>query len=428
MSSRSETSLVDSKYVPESLKWMFVVAGVLIAIGALNVYSATYYMNMESGVNPYSHLGKHIVFLCVSIFAGVVCAKCPKKLIRKGAWLWVLFTVVLLLLVMVAGRTVNGATRWIYLAGISLQPSEIAKVTGLIWASSYLAKQIDRNEKVSLIISFIRPLVFFFSRKKENSFRTMLKHFIPLYGPLVMAALVLKQPDMGTAVIILMFPLLLYILAGLPGFECVVGVVVAAIGAAILILAEPYRWDRVKVLWDPFPYARDEGYQTVQSLIAVGSGGFFGQTGGEGMAKFLYLPEQYTDFAFAVFSQEFGFIGAMVLILLYLAFLFTGFSVASKLKETYAMLLVYGLTLLITVQGLINMAMVIGCFPVTGVPLPFISFGGTSLLINSMSLGLIFGTTVQSLRQSDMEERRRRIAAMEGRGASFSELNRAIYR
>ena len=428
MSSRSETSLADTKYVPESLKWMFVVAGVLITLGALNVYSATYYMNMESGVNPYTHLGKHIVFLVVSIIAGIVCAKCPKKLIRKGAWLWVLITLCLLLLVMVAGRTVNGATRWIYLAGVSLQPSEIAKVTGLIWASSYLAKQIDHHEKVSIIMSFIRPFFFFLSREKKNSFRTMLKHFIPIYGPLVMAAFVLKQPDMGTAVIILMFPLLLYILAGLPIWEFIAGMGVVSFGGAILILAEPYRWDRVKVLWDPFPFARDEGYQTVQSLIAVGSGGFFGQAGGEGMSKFLYLPEQYTDFAFAVFSQEFGFVGAMVLVLLYLAFLFTGFSVASKLKETYAMLLVYGLTLLITVQGLINIAMVIGCFPVTGVPLPFISFGGTSLLINIMALGLIFGTTVQSLKQSDMEERKRRIAAMEGRGASFSELNRAIYR
>lgn len=428
MSSRSETSLIDTKYVPESLKWMFVIAGVLIAIGALNVYSATYYMNMESGVNPYSHLGKHIFFLGFSIVAGLACAKCPKKLIRNGAWLWVLGTLFLLLLVMVAGRTVNGATRWIYLGGMSLQPSEIAKVTGLIWASSFLAKQIDRHEKVSLIGSFFRPFLFFASRKKENSFRAMLKHFMPLYGPFLMAAFVMKQPDMGTAVIIVMFPLLLYILAGLPVFEFIIGLGVVTFAGAIGVLAEPYRWDRVKVLWDPFPYASDEGYQTVQSLIAVGSGGFFGQAGGEGMSKFLYLPEQYTDFAFAVFSQEFGFVGAVILVLLYLAFLLTGFSVASKLKETYATLLVYGLTLLITVQGIINIAMVIGCFPVTGVPLPFISFGGTSLLINIMALGLIFGTTVQSLRQSDMEERRRRIAAMEGRGASFSELNRSIYR
>ena len=174
--------------------------------------------------------------------------------------------------------------------------------------------------------------------------------------------------------------------------------------------------DRVVVLWDPFSYAANRGYQTVQSLIAVGSGGLFGQSVGEGMSKFLYLPEQYTDFAYAVFSQEFGFIGSVFVLILYLVFLLAGFSAARKLKETYAALLVYGLTLLISVQGIVNIAMVIGCFPVTGIPLPFISYGGSSLIMNIISVALIYGTTVQSLRETDLEERKRRIAQMEGRG------------
>ncbi len=428
MSSRSETSRLDLKYVPEPLKWMLFIVGVLIAIGAINVYSATYYMNIESGDNPFAHLMKHIIYLVVSFGVGGVCAWCPKRIVRGGAGLWVVFTVLLLLLVIVAGRTVNGATRWIPVGPFSMQPSEFAKITALIWASSYLAKRIDAHEKITIIGRFLRPLFFFFSKKKENSFQAMLKYFMPLYGPLVMAALVLKQPDMGTAVLIVAFPIALYILAGLPMREIFLGGVLLALGVGMLALSEPYRMDRMKVLYDPFPYARDEGYQTVQSLIAVGSGGFFGQSGGEGMSKFLYLPEQFTDFAFAVFSQEFGFVGAVILIFLYMAFLLCGFSVASKLQETYAALLVYGLTLLITGQGLLNMAMVVGCFPVTGVPLPFISFGGSSLLTNIMAVGLIFGTTVQSLHQTDMEERRRRIDAMEGRSASFRDLSHSVYR
>ena len=417
MSSRSETSLKDTKYVPECLKWMLIAAAILIAIGAMNVYNATYYMNMAAGDGPYAHFLKHITILAGSLILGAGVAKLPKGFIRGGAVIWVGFTLVLLLLVVVAGHRANGATRWIMLAGFSLQPSEVAKVTGLIWAASFLAKRIRKGEEITLVKRFFRPFFHFADRKKkENTFRSMIGYFLPLYGPFAMALLVLAQPDMGTAGMIVLFPLLLYVLAGLPLFELFLGVGVAVFTFVLLVIAEPYRMNRVIVLWDPFMYAGNLGYQTVQSLIAVGSGGFFGQSIGEGMSKFLYLPEQYTGFAYAVFSQEFGFIGSFFVLILYLVFLLAGFSAARKLKETYAALLVYGLTLLISVQGIVNIAMVIGCFPVTGIPLPFISYGGSSLLMNIISVALIYGTTVQSLRETDLEERKRRIAQMEGRG------------
>ena len=417
MSSRSETSLKDTKYVPECLKWMLIAAAILIAIGAMNVYNATYYMNMAAGDGPYTHFLKHVGVLGLSLAIGAVVAWLPKGFIRGGAVMWVGFTLVLLLLVFLAGHRANGATRWIMLAGFSLQPSEVAKVTGLIWAASFLSKRIQKGEKITLIKRFLRPFFHVFDRKKkENTFRSMIAYFWPLYGPLAMALFVLIQPDMGTAGMILLFPVLLYVVAGLPIFEIFLGVGVAVFTFVLLVIAAPYRMDRVVVLWDPFSYAANRGYQTVQSLIAVGSGGFFGQSVGEGMSKFLYLPEQYTDFAYAVFSQEFGFIGSVFVLLLYLVFLLAGFSAARKLKETYAALLVYGLTMLISVQGIVNIAMVIGCFPVTGIPLPFISYGGSSLLMNIISVALIYGTTVQSLRETDLEERKRRIAQMEGRG------------
>lgn len=417
MSSRSETSLKDTKYVPECLKWMLIAAAILIAIGAMNVYNATYYMNMAAGDGPYTHFLKHVGVLVLSLAIGGLVAWLPKGFIRGGAVIWVGFTLVLLLLVVVAGHRANGATRWIMLAGFSLQPSEVAKVTGLIWAASFLSKRIQKGEKITLIKRFLRPFFHVFDRKKkENTFRSMIAYFWPLYGPLAMALFVLIQPDMGTAGMILLFPVLLYVVAGLPIFEIFLGVGVAVFTFVLLVIAAPYRMDRVVVLWDPFSYAANRGYQTVQSLIAVGSGGFFGQSIGEGMSKFLYLPEQYTDFAYAVFSQEFGFIGSVFVLILYLVFLLAGFSAARKLKETYAALLVYGLTMLISVQGIVNIAMVIGCLPVTGIPLPFISYGGSSLIMNIISVALIYGTTVQSLRETDLEERKRRIAQMEGRG------------
>lgn len=417
MSSRSETSLKDTKYVPECLKWMLIAAAILIAIGAMNVYNATYYMNMAAGDGPYTHFLKHVGVLVLGLAIGAVVAWLPKGFIRGGAFVWVGVTILLLALVVVAGHRANGATRWIMLAGFSLQPSEVAKVTGLIWAASFLSKRIQKGEKITLIKRFLRPLFHVFDRKKkENTFRSMIAYFWPLYGPLAMALFVLIQPDMGTAGMILLFPVLLYVVAGLPIFEIFLGVGVAVFTFVLLVIAAPYRMDRVVVLWDPFSYAANRGYQTVQSLIAVGSGGLFGQSIGEGMSKFLYLPEQYTDFAYAVFSQEFGFIGSVFVLILYLVFLLAGFSAARKLKETYAALLVYGLTMLISVQGIVNIAMVIGCFPVTGIPLPFISYGGSSLLMNIISVALIYGTTVQSLRETDLEERKRRIAQMEGRG------------
>lgn len=417
MSSRSETSLKDTKYVPECLKWMLIAAAILIAIGAMNVYNATYYMNMAAGDGPYTHFLKHVGVLVLSLAIGGLVAWLPKGFIRGGAVMWVGFTLVLLLLVFLAGHRANGATRWIMLAGFSLQPSEVAKVTGLIWTASFLSKRIQKGEKITLIKRFLRPFFHVFDRKKkENTFRSMIAYFWPLYGPLAMALFVLIQPDMGTAGMILLFPVLLYVVAGLPIFEIFLGVGVAVFTFVLLVIAAPYRMDRVVVLWDPFSYAANRGYQTVQSLIAVGSGGFFGQSVGEGMSKFLYLPEQYTDFAYAVFSQEFGFIGSVFVLILYLVFLLAGFSAARKLKETYAALLVYGLTMLISVQGIVNIAMVIGCFPVTGIPLPFISYGGSSLIMNIISVALIYGTTVQSLRETDLEERKRRIAQMEGRG------------
>lgn len=417
MSSRSETSLKDTKYVPECLKWMLIAAAILIAIGAMNVYNATYYMNMAAGDGPYTHFVKHVGVLVLGLAIGAFVAWLPKGFIRGGAFVWVGVTILLLAVVVVAGHRANGATRWIMLAGFSLQPSEVAKVTGLIWTASFLAKRIRKGEKITLIKRLFHLFFHLFGRKKkEDTFRSMIGYFLPLYGPLVMALFVLKQPDMGTAGMILLFPVLLYVVAGLPIFEIFLGVGVAVFTFVLLVIAAPYRMDRVVVLWDPFSYAANRGYQTVQSLIAVGSGGLFGQSIGEGMSKFLYLPEQYTDFAYAVFSQEFGFIGSVFVLILYLIFLLAGFSAARKLKETYAALLVYGLTMLISVQGIVNIAMVIGCFPVTGIPLPFISYGGSSLLMNIISVALIYGTTVQSLRETDLEERKRRIAQMEGRG------------
>lgn len=427
MSSRSETSLIESKYVPSQLKWLIIVAGVLVFLGALNIYSATYYMNLEEGKGAYFHIIRHTIFLAVSLLSAYLCARLPMTAIRKFTPVLSLIVFLFLILVPIIGVNVNGATRWIFIAGISIQPSEFAKVAAVLWTASLLAFKVDKRTRITFLPRLFK-LFLMGNTKKGNPFFELLSFMTPLYVPLFMAILVLFQPDMGTAGMILLFPVLLYIICGLPVYEIVLGAGVSALGFILLAIMEPYRWDRVMVLWDPFSHMEGKGYQTVQSLIAVGSGGFLGQGIGEGMSKFLYLPEQFTDFAFAVFSQEFGFIGAAFVLFLYVLFLFLGFHVAKILKYTYAQLVVYGLTMLIAVEGMVNIAMVIGSFPVTGIPLPFISYGGSSLLTNMCALGIIYGTATHSIKQWDLEERRRRINAMEGRRVSLGELSGAVFR
>ena len=188
MSSRSETSLIDMKYAPRALQKMFIVAGILIILGAFNVYSSTYYMNMESGANPYSHILRHLVFLGVSSLLAFILSRVNYHVIKKGAFLWCLGTIGLLALVMVAGRTVNGATRWISLGPFSLQPSEIAKVTGLVWASAHLAKKIDARMGMSIFGHLLLPVAGLFisslKKKKSATFAGLFHYFTPaLHAP-----------------------------------------------------------------------------------------------------------------------------------------------------------------------------------------------------------------------------------------------------
>ncbi|MDY6084120.1 MAG: putative peptidoglycan glycosyltransferase FtsW [Dialister sp.] len=427
MPSGGEASNGRMRYVPNSLRLMIIIAGVLLGLGGLNLYSATYYMNIHSGVGAYDHLLRHCIFLAIGIGIAFLASRCDYRLIRKGRWVWAILTVFLLLMVMVAGRTINGATRWLQIGSLSLQPSEIAKVAALIWTSSYLAELCDAGQKICIFERLFTSPRRGRKKRSRGVLRDKLLYFKPLWLPSLLFLLVLKQPDMGTAGMILIFPGLLYILAGMPVIEIVGGLFAAFAAFLVLVVSSPYRLDRLIVLWDPFPYAADKGYQTVQSLIAVGSGGFIGQGLGRGLAKYLYLPEQYTDFAFAVFSQEFGFIGSLAVLLLFVCFLFCGFSVARRVKDTYGALLIYGLSLLIAGQGMINIAMVAGCFPVTGIPLPFISYGGTSLVVNLLALGLIWGTATQSIKRSEEEERRRRIAAMAGHPASLGRISGSVF-
>lgn len=387
MSSRGHAS-DKMKYVPDSLRWLIAITGVLIVIGCLNIYSSTYYMDIYDGGSAYKHISNHILFLLGGIFAAWIAVKLGTNKIRQGAWLWFIAVFLLLILVKFAGISVNGANRWIMLGPMSLQPSELAKVAGIIWTAAFLAKRINNKEPITVFYGILnRPMG---KRRKRRGLSIIFCRYYVLrfWQRLFCSNLTWERRLLsffsGTA---------LYSCGdsvfGNLGRNCdgslswgisgccfclsrgaygyIMGSVCRSFGGGISDCTE---FNRSRFRW----------------ILGAGTG--------EGVYKFLYLPEQHTDFAYAVFSQEFGFIGSVVVMCLFMGFLMCGFSCARQLKQPYESLLVYGLTLLISVQGIINMAMVIGCFPVTGIPLPFISYGGTSLLTNVISVGLIWGAVI----------------------------------
>ncbi len=389
------------------LRWFLLIVVVLLAIGCFNVSSTTAYMNMEEGASSYQTLAKHMGMLVGGLFIMAFVAtpfgfSFAKS--RTGLLLLSLGTLFLLLLVPLAGQEVNGARRWINLGFFSFQPSELAKIAAILWASQKLASRILSGKESTLVLGAMQKAL---GMKPEETWGEILTNYGALFLPLVYAGFVLFQPDMGTAVLILMFPVFLYFFSETQETirrDVVLTVGVATVSLLALAVFEPYRMQRFTAFLYYEQYPEGIGYQTLQSLIAVGSGGLFGQGAGNGLAKFYYLPEQHTDFAFAVWCQEWGFFPAAFVVLLFLALIFVGFKLGARMRDVRGALIVYGCSLLIGVQGILNMAMVLGCFPVTGVPLPFISYGGTALWINLAAVGLIVGAVRENEKKMQARE------------------------
>jgi cell division protein FtsW len=287
---------------------------------------------------------------------------------------WIILAVFgMLVAVHLGGVDANGAKRWLKI-GFTFQPSEIAKLTAIIMAAAYLGPRIDRGRPVSL---FSWP--------------------VALTG--VMGVLVLKQPDMGTAVVIMALCLVLYLPSGIPRREIYGMLFCGVAGTVYLVYAAAYRAERILAWLDPWAYQQTSGYQAVQALLAIGSGSLLGTGLGKGASKFHYLPEAHTDFAFAVLCQEMGFVGAALVLALFALLAWYGIKIALRAADGFGMMLAMGATFLIVGQAVGNIAMVTGVLPVTGIPLPFISFGGTSLVVNLTAVGLLISVARGSVSQ-----------------------------
>ncbi len=345
---------------------LFVTTLVLLGIGLVMVFSSS---AVTAGVkydDPYFFFKKQLLWDVIGITAMIVVMKINYLRLRELALpLMVVAVVCLILVITPLGIETKGASRWLDLGFTGFAPSELAKLAMVM----FLARTMDIN------------------LDKMKEFKSGIIPYILLVG--LVCGLIMCQPDLGTSFAIAGTAFFMMVVAGARmshlGMLALAGA--AAVGA--LIIKAPYRMERMIAFLDPWKYASDEGFQTIQSLYALGSGGLFGLGLGRSRQKFFYLPEQHTDFIFAILGEELGFIGASLIVALFLLFAWRGFKTAIYAPDTFGSLLAAGITIMIVFQAAINIGVVSGVLPVTGITLPFISYGGSSLLFTMVGVGLL---------------------------------------
>jgi len=349
----------------------FILLGTVIVLtlfGLLMVYDASSFVAYRD-LNDKYHLVKDQLKWVFLGFTGLTFASFfnYKKFYNLSLPI-LIGSIVLLGLVFIPGLGVEalGASRWIHIAGITIQPTEFAKLALAIYLSAW------------------------FSERENGRFMA----FSLLMGLVLL--LVMLQPDMGTASIILFEALIVYFLSGGNLIHFFFAVPALAVLGFILIKLEPYRWSRLTAFMNLGDSLHASSYHVKQILIALGSGGVMGLGIGNSLQKYAYLPENTTDSIFAIIGEEFGFIGSVILILLFMVVIWRGFVIAMRTKDTFGRLLAASITSYIGIQMLINLGAMTALLPLTGVPLPFISYGGSALIINLFSIGIILNISKQN--------------------------------
>jgi len=336
----------------------------LTAFGLVMVYSATSAPAALGNGNPVAYLERQAIYAFLGICLMVAAARSDYRKLRNVAPGLVVTALVLCLAVLAVGERVNGARRWIGFGPAAFQPSELAKLAVLVWCAAYLA----RKPPPRTLKDLARPI-----------------------GTLVglFCVLVLVEPDLGTVITIVVMVGAMLLVAGtpLPTLGSAYGIVFAL--AALASWASPYRRARLLVFLNPWKDPTNNGLQNVQALISLGSGGVFGRGLGEGVLKNRYLPEAHTDMIFAVIGEELGLVGVSLVIAAYCALAYAGLRLALTCKDPFGKRLAAGITALICGQGAINLAAVLGLAPLTGIPLPFVSYGGSSLVVALLSVGIL---------------------------------------
>ena len=340
----------------------------LLLAGLLILFSATYYTAQDSG-DPLGEVKKQLAGIALGAAAMAVTSRIPYRFWRDT---WVVvgalaLSAVLLVLVIIpgVGVYVNGSRRWLSLGGLSFQPSELAKLAVVLYMATTLTY-------------------------RGRSIRSLIYGIVPvLLVPGVMFLLILQQPNLSTAGSILITSFVMILIAGAQWRHLLMMLAGGLAVGGFYAWSAPYRRERLLSFTDPFAKMGDEGYQLAQSLIAFGSGGLFGMGLGMGRQKYAYLPYPESDFIFAIVGEDFGFVGCVAVIALFAAFLLCGMRIAMSCRDKFGALLAAGITCSITVQAFLNMGVVVGLLPTTGLPLPFFSAGGTSISLTMAAVGIL---------------------------------------
>jgi cell division protein FtsW len=354
----------------------------LVAFGLVMVYSATSAPAAIRNGDPSSYLKRQAVYAVVGVALLLVFSRISYRALRRLAPTLVAVSLGLCLLVLVVGPQVNGARRWLTFGPATFQPSELAKLALAIWMAGYLSRRTPRDLR-----SLVRPLGL-------------------LAG--LFCVLLLLQPDLGTAICIVVMLGVMLAVGGVPARVLAgsAGIVVAM--GLVAIWFEPYRRARIFSFFNPWDDSQGAGFQTVQALIGFGSGGLFGVGLGQGIAKIFYLPEAHTDMILAVVGEELGLLGTAAVIGGFAAFAWTASSIALACRDPFGKYLAVGLTALVCGQAAINLAAVLGLAPLTGVPLPFVSYGGSNLVVALASVGVLLNIAGHGARErSSVRDRER---------------------
>ncbi len=351
-----------------------IVVGLLCLLGLMMVLSASSVEALHDYGGAWLFFQRQLLWLVLGVGALAATIRLDYHRWRRPSGPFVVVCLVLLVLVLIPalGLEVSGSRRWLGWGPLRIQPSELAKLALLIFAADLLARRADRVREPGAIV---KPL------------------FVVLgaFGGLVML-----QPDMGTTIVLCLIVLTVLFVGGLPVLR-MAGVLVASAGAGLVVgLVEGYRRARLFSFLDPWKDAGNTGYQVAQSLVALGSGNYTGVGLGASRAKWGFLPNAHTDFIFAIIGEELGLIGTSLVVALFMAFTYLGVKTALRAPDRFGSLLAAGVTGWIAGQAVVNMGAVTGRLPVTGVPLPFVSFGGSALVVSLAAVGILVNVARQS--------------------------------
>jgi cell division protein FtsW len=354
--------------------WLFGVAVVLLSAGVVMVYSASAIVAADRFHDPYFFLRKQLFWAVLGAGALWLAMRVDYRRLERLALPALVLAGVLLLLVLVPpfGQAINGTRRWIRLGPMSFQPAELAKLALVVYLAAFLAQK--RDELAGLRRGLLPPLA--------------------VAG--LLGGLVLLQPDLGNCVTLIALTFGLLYLAGSPVHYLGWALAPALPLIAIAIYLAPYRLRRMTAFWDPWADPRGSGFQIIQSWLALGNGGLFGQGIGGSRQKLFYLPESHTDFIFAIIGEELGFVGAVAIVLLFAILIWRGLRIGLHAPEPFGAFLALGITVLMATQTLVNLGVVTGLLPTKGLPLPFISFGGSALLMTMLATGMLLNISQHS--------------------------------